>query len=145
MEVTLNTVELFKTRAFNRAVHDDILTNGEVVKMAQKCDYMTLYWFPAFHEVVVSEWTLESKETPGTSYTNDHVPSLYSNFALIASLAKEVAFSLTESKCAVANTLGMTDDRLEANTIAQMLHPFRIHCFACTRILFGIGFIDAIA
>lgn len=107
MEVTLNTVELYKTLAHNYAVPDDILTNGEVVKYARETDQMSVYWFPSFNEVVISNWTIVDVNTPGFSTTNDHVPSVYSNFALISSLAKEIAFSLTESKCAAANVLGM--------------------------------------
>lgn len=107
MEVTLNTVELYKTKAFNRIVSDKILTNGQVVQMAQNTDQMSLYWFPEFKEVVVAEWTIVDKNTTGNDYTSDHVPSTYSNFAMISSLAKEIAFSLTESKCAAANTIGM--------------------------------------
>lgn len=77
--------------------------------MAKNKDQISLYWFPAFKEVVVAEWTIVNCDEPGEGYTNDHVPSTYSNFALISSLAKEIAFSLTESKCAAANTLGIND------------------------------------
>lgn len=108
MEVTLNTVELYKTIAYNYAVPDNILTNGVAVDMAKNTYQISLYWFPEFEEVIVANWTIVDKNTPGTDYTNDHVPSMYSNFALVSSLAKEIAFSLTESKCAVANTAGYT-------------------------------------
>lgn len=111
MEVTLNTVELYKTLAHNYVVSDDIFTNGKAVQMAQETDQISLYWFPAFNEVVVANWTIVDKNTPGTDYSNDHVPSTYSNFALFAELTKEIAFSLTESECALANTLGMNDDK----------------------------------
>ncbi|KAJ6638939.1 L-gulono-1,4-lactone dehydrogenase, partial [Pseudolycoriella hygida] len=108
VEVTLNTVPLYKTYAFNKIVSDDILTNGEVVQMAQNADQMSLYWFPEFKEVVIANWTVVDANTSGTDYTNDHVPSTYDNFALVASLTKEIAFSLTDSKCSAANTLGYT-------------------------------------
>lgn len=110
MEVTLDTVALYKTQAYNYKVPDEILTNGQVVKMAQNADQLSLYWFPEFKEVVVAEWTIVEVNTIGTDYTFDHVPSMYSNTAAIASWAKEVAFSLTESECAMANTLGTNEN-----------------------------------
>ncbi|KAJ6646763.1 L-gulono-1,4-lactone dehydrogenase [Pseudolycoriella hygida] len=108
VEVTLNTVALYKTRAHNYAVSDDILTDGRAVDMVKNTDQISLYWFPAFNEVVVANWTIVSVDTPGTDYTSDHTPSLYSNFAMIIALAKEIALGLTESTCAAANTLGYT-------------------------------------
>lgn len=108
MEVTLNTVQLYKTLAHNYVVPDDILTNGVAADMARNADQVSLYWFPEFKEVVVANWTVVDKKTPGTDKTNYFAPSVYSNFALVISLAKEIAFSLTESKCTVANTLGYT-------------------------------------
>ncbi|XP_037049943.1 L-gulono-1,4-lactone dehydrogenase-like [Bradysia coprophila] len=108
VEVTLNTVELYKTLAHNYVVPDDILTNGVAADMARNADQVSLYWFPEFNEVVVANWTVIDKETPGTDKTNYFAPSAYSNLALVASLAKEIAFSLMESNCAVANTLGYT-------------------------------------
>lgn len=106
MEVTFNTVELYKTLAHNYVVSDEILTNGSAVDMAKNTDQISLYWFPEFKEVVVANWTIVDKETPGTDYTSDHVPSIYRNFARVSSLAKEISFTLTDSKCATANTLG---------------------------------------
>lgn len=107
MDVTLNTAELYKVLAHNRVVSDDILTSGEVIQMAQNTDQLSLYWFPTFNEVVIANWTIVDANTPGTDTTNDHVPSTYDNFSLIATLIKEIAFSLTESTCAAANTVGM--------------------------------------
>lgn len=106
VEVTLYTVELYKTRAHNYVLSDDILTNGKAIQMAKNTDQISLYWFPEFKEVVVGNWTIVDKSTKGTDYTYDHVPSMYDNFALVTSVAKEIAFTLTESRCAVANTLG---------------------------------------
>ncbi|XP_037034050.1 L-gulonolactone oxidase-like [Bradysia coprophila] len=108
VEVTLNTVALYKTLAHNYVVTDEILTNGNAVHMAKNTDQISLYWFPEFKEVVVANWTIVDKSTKGTDYTNDHVPSMYNNFALVASVAKEIAFTLTESKCSIASTLGYT-------------------------------------
>ncbi|KAJ6648570.1 L-gulonolactone oxidase 5, partial [Pseudolycoriella hygida] len=108
VEVTLNTVELYKTRAYNKIVSDDIITNGEAVELARNTDILSLYWFPQFKEVVVSSWIIVDVNTPGTDYSNDHVPSTYSIFALFASVSKEIALTLTESQCAAANTLGYT-------------------------------------
>lgn len=85
---------------------DEILTNGNAVNMAKITDQISLYWFPEFKEVVVANWTIVDQKCPGTAYTNDHTPSVYNNFALITSLVKEIAFSLTESTCAAANVLG---------------------------------------
>lgn len=99
--------------AHNYVVSDEILTNGTAVDMAKNTDQISLYWFPEFTEVVVANWTIVDKSTPGTDHTNDHVPSTYRNFALVSSLAKEISFTLAESKCAAANTLGRNHSQHE--------------------------------
>lgn len=106
MKVTLNTVPLYKTLANNYRVSDDILTNGKAIEWARTADQICFYWFPTFKEVVVANWTIVPVETPGNAWTNDHVPSTYENFAFIASVASEAAFSLTTSTCALANSIG---------------------------------------
>lgn len=98
---------LYKTRAYNYLVSDAILTNGVAINWARTTDQIAFYWFPTFEEVVVANWTIVDVNTPGNAWTNDHVPSTYENFALIAAVAKEAAFSLTTSTCALANSLGM--------------------------------------
>lgn len=108
MEVTLNTVKNYKTRAVTYVEPDDMLTNGVAVNLAKTADQVSLYWFPEFKEVVVANWTIVDESTPGTDKTNYFAPSIYNNFALAISLAKEIGYSLTDSKCAGANTLGYT-------------------------------------
>lgn len=123
----MNTVEVYKTRAHNYAVPDDILTNGQAEAMAKATDQISLYWFPEFKEVVVANWTIVKAETPGTDYTNDHTPSSYDNFALVSSLTKEIAFSLTESTCAVANTLGKSKNmKINSFFIARVFIGYTI-------------------
>lgn len=100
------TVPLYKTLAHNYLVPDDILRNGVAINWAKTTDQIAFYWFPAFHEVVVSNWTIVDVETPGNAWTNDHVPSTYTNFNTIATIGKEIIFGLTSSTCAVANSLG---------------------------------------
>lgn len=107
MKVTLATVPLYKTRAYNYLVSDEILTNGVAIQWAKSTDQIAYYWFPAFEEVVVANWTLVDVKTAGNAWTNDHVPSTYENFALIASVAKEASFRLTTSTCALANSVGI--------------------------------------
>lgn len=121
------TVPLYKTLAHNYVVPDDILTNGVGVNYAKTTDQIAFYWFPAFHEVVVSNWTIVDVNTPGNAWTNDHVklfkrsvlaiqssnviiiqvPSSYATFNKIATIGKEIIFGLTTSTCALANSLGM--------------------------------------
>ncbi|KAJ6647385.1 L-gulonolactone oxidase 5 [Pseudolycoriella hygida] len=108
VKVTLTTVPLYKTRAYNYAVPDDMLTNGVGINWAKTTDQIAFYWFPAFKEVIVANWTIVDVKTPGNAWTNDHVPPIYENFALIASVAKETAFTLTSSTCALLNSLGYT-------------------------------------
>lgn len=110
VNVTLATVPLYKTRAHNYIVSDKILTNGVAINWAKSVDQIAFYWFPAFEEVVVSNWTIVDVNTPGEAWTNDHVPSMYSNFAFIAAVAKEAAFSLTASTCALANSVGISSE-----------------------------------
>lgn len=102
----MTTVPLYKTRAYNHVVTDEVLTNGVAINWAKTTDQIAFYWFPTFNELVVSNWTIVDVNTPGNAWTNDHVPSTYENFALIAAVAKEAAFSLTSSSCELANSLG---------------------------------------
>lgn len=106
-DITLYTVPLYKTVAHNYAVPDDVLTNGVAKYWAQTTDQISFYWFPAFQEVVVANWTIVDVETPGDAYTNDHVPPTYDNFNVLTHYLKEIVFDLTASTCALANTLGM--------------------------------------
>lgn len=106
MEIELFTVPLYKTLAHNYVVSDDILTNGVAINYARTTDQISLYWFPAFKEVVVANWTIVDVDTPGNAWTNDHVPPTYDNFNFIATLSKEIAFGLTSTTCAFANSLG---------------------------------------
>lgn len=107
MKVTLATVPLYKTRAYNYVVSDEILTNGVAIKYAKATDQLAFYWFPALEEVVVANWTIVDVNTAGNAWTNDHVPSTYENFAKIAAVAKEASFRLTTSTCALANSVGI--------------------------------------
>lgn len=106
-DITLYTVPLYKTLAHNYAVSDDVLTNGVAKYWAQTSDQISFYWFPAFKEVIVANWTIVDPETPGNAWTNDHVPPTYANFNVIVSFLKEVVFGLTSSTCALANSLGL--------------------------------------
>ncbi len=106
MKITLASVPLYKTLAHNYLMSDDILTNGVAINWAKTTDQIAFYWFPTFQEVVVSNWTIVDVNTVGNAWTNDHVPSTYEYFALIAAVAKEAAYSLTTSTCALANSIG---------------------------------------
>lgn len=106
VDITLYTVPLYKTLAHNYVVPDDVLTNGVGINWAKTTDQIAFYWFPAFHEVVISNWTIVDVDTPGNARTNDHVPSSYASFNAIAAIGKEIIFGLTSSTCAVANSLG---------------------------------------
>lgn len=107
VDVTVYTVPLYKTRAHNYVVPDESLTNGVGINWAKTTDQIAFYWFPAFHEMVVANWTIVDVNTPGNAWTNDHVPSSYASFNALATFAKEIIFGLTSSTCAVANSLGM--------------------------------------
>lgn len=106
LKVTVYTVPLYKTMANNYRVSDDMLTNGDAVKMAQSADQMALYWFPEFREVVVANWTIVDAETPGEAFTYDHVPSIYRETAYVVATAGEAAQSLTSSACTLASSIG---------------------------------------
>ncbi len=107
VDVTLHTVPLYKTLAHNYVVSDEALTNGVGINWAKTTDQIAFYWFPAFHEMVVANWSIVDVNTPGNAKTNDHVPSSYAGFNALATVAKEIIFGLTSSTCAVANTLGV--------------------------------------
>lgn len=130
VKVTVYTVPLYKTLAHNYLINEEILTNGKAIEMAKNADQLALYWFPEFNEVIVANWTIVDVNTPGTAYTYDHVPSIYevtafgvaSNFFFklkiifklnehktFSPVAKEAAFSLTSSTCALANSVGTNE------------------------------------
>lgn len=106
LKVTLYTVPLYKTLASNFLISDEILTNGKAITMAKNSDQLAFYWFPEFSEVVVANWTIVDVNTIGNAYTYDHVPSVYKGFAFATTIAKEAAFSLTSSTCALASSVG---------------------------------------
>jgi len=84
-KVTLKTSELYKVHAHNYVVSDEIITNGSVIDIARNSDQVSIYWFPSFGKVVIANWTiLEDVNTPGTAWTNDHVPSTYKSFNFLA-------------------------------------------------------------
>ena len=91
LEVTLKTVPLYKVRAYNYIVSDRILTNGSIEEMARNTDQLSIYWFPSFHNAVVSNWTIVDVGTPGDAWTNDHVPSTSRSFQFYSTRALEVA------------------------------------------------------
>lgn len=111
--ITLYTVPLYKTRAHNYVVPDDVLTNGVAINWARTTDQISLYWFPTFKEVVVANWTIVDVNTPGNAWTNDHVPPTYDNFNILTNLLKEIIFGLTSDPCALANSLGMDNNNIE--------------------------------
>ncbi len=108
VDITVDTVPLYKVRARNYVTSDDILTNGEAVKWAKSTDQITFHWFPAFNEVIVANLTFVSVDNYGTARTNAIVPSTYDSFNLLATTVKEIAMGLTSSECAAASTLGFT-------------------------------------
>ncbi|XP_037029702.1 L-gulonolactone oxidase 5-like isoform X2 [Bradysia coprophila] len=115
VDVTLKTVPLYKVLATNYIVSDEILTNGKALEWAKTTDQITFYWFPAFKEVVVANLTFVSVDETGNAYTNAISPPTYGYFNLGGTKAKEIAFDLSTSECALASGVG--------NTI---LHAFEI-------------------
>lgn len=106
LSVTFHTVPIYKTLANNYITTEDILLNGQAIKMARETDQMSLYWVPEFKEVVVANWTIVDANTKGDAFTYDHVPSIYANTAAVVAKAAEAAFTLTSSTCPLANTIG---------------------------------------
>lgn len=106
MEVTLKVVPLFKAKADIFALSDDILTNGVAIDMAERAYQISFWWFPEQKTVVVATWTIVDKNTPGTATTNYFAPAMFSNFALVGAVSKEIAFNLVDSTCAAAKRAG---------------------------------------
>lgn len=139
LKVTLYTVPLYKTLASNFLTSDEILTNGKAIKMAQNADQMALYWFPEFNEVVVANWSIVDVNTLGNAYTYDHVPSVYTNFAFVVAIAKEAAFSLTSSTCALANSVGTDEYYINIFLLILISCACRIHNSTCLFIFSGVS------
>ena len=74
LRIKFKTVPLFKVRAHNYVIGDEILTNGIATQLAFETDQISLYWFPSLKKVVVANWTIVDVNTPGNAETNDHVP-----------------------------------------------------------------------
>lgn len=121
VDVTLKTVELQKMKVHNYIAKDDILTNGEAVKCAEKNDECALYWFPSSKEVVVSKKNFVNVTEPGDAVSNEFLASISSNLAKVMNKAKEIAFGLTESTCAAANSLGMNDHKRKSDFLRLKL------------------------
>lgn len=109
VDVTLYTVPLYKTRAYNYVVSDEALTNGSALEWARTTDQISLYWFPAFNELVVSNWTIVDVNTSGNAFTYDHTTPTYDSLMLIAAKARETAFDLTATACSLASTTGTSN------------------------------------
>lgn len=107
VDVTLRTVELYKTKAHNYIACDDILTNGVAINWAKETDELLLFWFPGTKEVIVSNRTFVCKDEPGHASSNEYLSSTYADFARVSAKAKEIAFSLTDNTCEEANSLGI--------------------------------------
>lgn len=106
MDITLFTVPLYKVKAHNYVVSDEVLTNGDALKWARTADQITFYWFPAFKEVVVANLTFVSADTTGNATSNAISPPSYGYFNFFGNKAKELAYTLTSSECAAASALG---------------------------------------
>lgn len=105
VDVTLNTVPLYKVKSQTFVASDDVLTNGEAINWAKTSDQLTLYWFPSIAEVVVSNMSVVPAETAGnvklfmsTTFESNVLNTIY----------KESAFNLSASDCTAASSLGKT-------------------------------------
>lgn len=136
VNVTLKTVELRKLQIHNYIACDDILTNGDAIECAEKNDECALYWFPTSKEVVVSKRNFVSAKKAGAAFSNDFLASTSPNLAKVIAKAKETAFSLTESTCAEANSLGMKEHQRQYEFFLMTIVNCRIHFFDRNRRLF---------
>lgn len=105
VDITLYTVPLYKVLAHNYVVSDTILTDGVALNLAKTSDQIIFCWYPTFKEVVVINFTYVPVNTTGNAITAI-VPPTYGYFNFVLSKAKEIAFDLTSSECALASSLG---------------------------------------
>lgn len=106
VNITLDTVPLYKVHAHSYVTNDEILTNGVAANWAEITDSVMYLWFPAFNEVVVGNLTFVSATTPGTAKNKMAFPTSDA-YNLVATNAKNVAMTLTSSECTAASTLGI--------------------------------------
>lgn len=106
MDVTLFTVPLYKVLAQNYVVSDDVLTNGQALEWLAT-DQIMYYWFPTFKQVIVSNLTFVSINTPGNAWTNI-VPPTSDAFNIGATTTTSTAYNLISTTVASAATLGIT-------------------------------------
>lgn len=71
VDVTLKTVPLFKMVVRNYVEGENILFDGQAIKMAEEHDWFEMWWFPSTKNVVVSKGNYTSDlETVGNATTN---------------------------------------------------------------------------
>lgn len=105
VEVTLQTVPIYKVLGHNYVTSDVVLTNGQVVEWVKKTDQLLLSWFPAFNEVVVVNQTFVPATEKGKARSRLFSSSPEAN--AFAAQYKELAFNLSNSECANSSALGM--------------------------------------
>lgn len=105
LEVTLNTVPLYKVLAYNYISPENVLTNGVASNWAKTSDQIMLYWFPMFKEVVVANLTFVPANTPGNAASSVVGSTSDAGSALITAI-KETADNLATSECAASSALG---------------------------------------
>lgn len=108
VDITLDTVPLYKVLAESYVTSDDVLTNGVATNWAKTTDHLMIHWFPAFKEVVVSNLTFVAVQSPGNARTNVGAPATYDNLNMIASKIKEMAMDLASDDCYAASSYGYT-------------------------------------
>lgn len=107
VDITLDTVPLYKVLAESYVTSDDVLTNGVATNWAKTTDHLMIHWFPAFKEVVVSNLTFVAVQSPGNARTNVGAPATYDNLNMIASKIKEMAMDLASDDCYAASSYGI--------------------------------------
>lgn len=105
VDVTMNTVPLYKVKVDNYIVSDEILTNGTAINWARTFDQVNLAWYPNTEKILVFHQTFVPANTAGNAYAH-LIPSSTTEESVFSTLYKETAFNLSASNCQAASTLG---------------------------------------
>ncbi|KAJ6645515.1 L-gulonolactone oxidase [Pseudolycoriella hygida] len=103
VDLTLETVPLYKVKSHVYVASDAVLQNGEAINWAKASDQLTLFWFPSINEVVVSNLSFVAPETVG-----NHKLFMSTTFRsnVLDTIYKESAYNLSSNDCTAASTLG---------------------------------------
>jgi FAD/FMN-containing dehydrogenase len=79
LQLKFRTIPLFKFRAHNYVVNEDIL-DERAMQIARVTDQVIFHWFPSFKKVLLANWTRMDMNEVGNAHTNSLIPPTTASF-----------------------------------------------------------------